>query len=68
MCIRRGVGSIFSGRGEPNPEGRLEPRKLELFPEKPTLVDFLFGHAPAPAWGSRDSVLAWTTTPDRLEI
>ena len=40
LVVRRGVGSIFSGRGEPNPEGRLEPRKLELFPEKPTLVDF----------------------------
>jgi hypothetical protein len=32
------------------------------------LVDFLVEHAPAPAWGSREAVLAWTTTPDRLEI
>ena len=40
LVVRRGVGSIFSGRGEANPEGRLEPRKLDLFPEKPTLVDF----------------------------
>ena len=40
LAVRRGVGSIFSGRGEPNAEGRLEPRKLELFPARPTLVDF----------------------------
>jgi hypothetical protein len=34
LAIRRGTGSIFSGRGgEP-------PRTLEPMPEKPTLVDF----------------------------
>ena len=32
------------------------------------LVDVLVEVAPAAAWGSRDAVLAWTTTPDRLEI
>lgn len=32
------------------------------------LVRFLIHHAPASAWGSRAAVLAWTTTPDRLEI
>ena len=40
LAVRRGAGSLFSGRGEPNAEGRLEPRKLELMPERPTLVDF----------------------------
>lgn len=34
----------------------------------PALVAFLMATAPADAWGSRDAVLAWTTTPDRLEI
>ncbi len=29
-------------------------------------VEFLTEWAPARAWGSRDSVRAWTTTPDRL--
>jgi ribosomal protein L40E len=32
------------------------------------LVTFLEHHAPAIAWSSRDRVLAWTTTPQRLEI
>ncbi len=32
------------------------------------LVMFLVEHAPARAWGSREKVLAWTTTPDRLEV
>jgi len=32
------------------------------------LVVFLNNAAPAFAWGSREKVLAWTTTPDRLEI
>jgi hypothetical protein len=34
----------------------------------PPLILFLQHYAPASAWGSRDLVLAWTTTPDRLEI
>jgi hypothetical protein len=34
----------------------------------PDLVAFLLAVAPSAAWGSRDAVLAWTTTPDRLEI
>lgn len=42
------------------------------FPVEPftlaQLVDFLLAHAPASAWGSRAAVLAWTTTPKRLEI
>ena len=32
------------------------------------LVDFLVTHAPSTAWGSREAVLAWTTTPERLEV
>lgn len=32
------------------------------------LFQFLIVHAPLQAWGSRDNVLAWTTTPQRLEI
>jgi len=32
------------------------------------LVTLLVDHVPAVAWGSRTAVLAWTTTPDRLEI
>ena len=32
------------------------------------LVEFLNAHAPAGSWGSRDAVLAWTTTPDRYEL
>jgi hypothetical protein len=34
----------------------------------PALITFLEYHAPIPAWGSRRRVLAWTTTPDRLEV
>lgn len=33
-----------------------------------TVQKFLLEHAPFDAWGSREKVLAWTTTPDRLEI
>lgn len=33
-----------------------------------SIVTFLRTHAPDDAWGSRETVLAWTTTPDRLEI
>jgi hypothetical protein len=33
-----------------------------------TLVTFLMEHVPARAWGSKAKVLAWTTTPDRLEV
>jgi hypothetical protein len=40
LVVRRGAGSVFSGRGEPAAEGRLEPRKLEAMPARPTLVDF----------------------------
>jgi hypothetical protein len=29
---------------------------------------FLLQHAPLDAWGSHEKVLAWTTTPARLEI
>jgi hypothetical protein len=29
---------------------------------------FLFEYAPPSSWGTREKVLAWTTTPDRLEI
>lgn len=32
------------------------------------LVTLLVWHAPSTSWGSRAAVLAWTTTPDRLEI
>jgi hypothetical protein len=32
------------------------------------LIIFLNNEAPSAAWGSRSQVLAWTTTPDRLEI
>lgn len=32
------------------------------------IVDFLHSWAPIDSWGSRDKVLAWTVTPDRLEI
>jgi hypothetical protein len=32
------------------------------------LIRFLLDHAPFDAWGSREKVLAWTTTPGRLEI
>jgi hypothetical protein len=34
----------------------------------PALIDFLLAVAPSQAWGSRDAVLSWTTTPDRLEV
>ena len=40
LAVRRGAGSVFSGRGEPTAEGRIEPRKLEAMPARPTLVDF----------------------------
>jgi len=32
------------------------------------IAAFLVDHAPAGAWGSREAVLAWTTTPSRLEV
>ena len=32
------------------------------------LVRFLQAHAPSAAWGSREAVLAWSTTPERLEV
>ena len=32
------------------------------------ILQFLKAHAPARAWGSREAVLAWSTTPERLEI
>ncbi len=32
------------------------------------LVEFLMWEAPLQSWGSRVRVLAWTTTPDRLEV
>jgi hypothetical protein len=32
------------------------------------LLELLLAHAPVEAWGSRKRVLAWTTTPDRLEV
>jgi hypothetical protein len=34
----------------------------------PALIDLLMEQAPPEAWGSVPRVLAWTTTPDRLEI
>jgi hypothetical protein len=34
----------------------------------PALIEFLEWRVDAEAWGSRACVLAWTTTPDRLEI
>lgn len=32
------------------------------------VVRFLNEHAPDAAWGSRDALIAWTSTPDRLEV
>lgn len=32
------------------------------------LAEFLIHYAPVIAWGSRARVLAWTTTPDRIEV
>jgi hypothetical protein len=32
------------------------------------IIEFLEGYASPDAWGSRDHVLAWTVTPNRLEI
>jgi hypothetical protein len=32
------------------------------------LIRFLNEHAPSNAWGSREAVLAWSTTPNRLEV
>jgi hypothetical protein len=43
--------------GNPGSEHALRP-----------LSTFLAYHAPDVAWGSREKVLAWTTTPNRLEI
>jgi len=44
---------------------RADPRSLATLP---LLVWFLTDHAPSNAWGSREKVLAWTTTPDQLEV
>lgn len=41
---------------------------VESMVELASIVRFLVAHAPAPAWGSREAVLAWSTTPERLEI
>lgn len=40
LVVRRGTGSLFSGRVAPGVEGRLEPKVLEAMPARPTLVDF----------------------------
>jgi hypothetical protein len=40
LVVRRGAGSLFSGRGTPGAEGQLQLRVLEPLPERPTLVDF----------------------------
>lgn len=32
------------------------------------IITFLLAYAPKDAWGNRERVLAWTTTPDRLEV
>ena len=41
LAVRRGAGSIFASRGEPEePGGRPVPRPLAAMPERPTLVDF----------------------------
>lgn len=45
--------------------GRVSPGSLFAIQ---SLVTFLNTHAPAEAWGSRDALLAWTTTPERLEV
>jgi len=43
---------------------RADPESLNgLF----ALTEFLRAYAPHVAWGSREKVLAWTTTPDRWE-
>jgi hypothetical protein len=34
----------------------------------PALIQFLLFYAPRACWRSRAAVLAWTVTPDRLEI
>jgi len=44
---------------------RADPQSSAMLP---VLVWYLSAHAPACAWGSREKVLAWTTTPDRLEV
>jgi len=44
---------------------RAAPRALDALP---ALMEFLHWTAPVEAWGSRKKVLAWTTTPDRLEV
>ncbi len=44
---------------------RADPSSIRALP---ALCIWLTHHAPAHAWGSRETVLAWTTTPDRLEI
>lgn len=44
---------------------RADPINQRFFAE---LILFLDTTAADEAWGSRDNVLAWTTTPDRLEL
>ena len=43
---------------------RADPESLHALPD---LLIFLKTYAPAIAWGSREKVLAWTTTPERWE-
>jgi hypothetical protein len=45
--------------------GRGDPESLDGLVR---LVRLLTEHAPWRAWGSKAKVLAWTTTPDRLEV
>ena len=44
---------------------RADPITLQALP---ALVCFLEFYAPPESWGDRDRVLAWTVTPDRLEV
>jgi len=44
---------------------RADPFSLHALP---ALVTFLQYYAPATCWGSRAAVLAWTVTPDRIEV
>jgi len=45
--------------------GRADPQSMAGLP---ALITFLTWEVPGEAWGSRRLVLAWTTTPDRLEV
>jgi hypothetical protein len=44
---------------------RADPRSVHALT---SLIECLQWHAPMNAWGSRAAVLAWTTTPERLEV